>query len=54
MSQKRLTEQSLLVEVGWEVCSQLGGIYTVLKTKAQAMVSDDALRLSPCTHSPGA
>jgi glycogen synthase len=27
----------VLFEVGWEVCWQLGGIYTVLKTKAQAM-----------------
>jgi len=28
----------LLFEVAWEVCWQLGGIYTVLKTKAQAMM----------------
>ncbi len=27
----------LLFEVGWEVCWQLGGIYTVLRTKAAAM-----------------
>jgi glycogen(starch) synthase len=27
----------LLFEIGWEVCSQLGGIYTVLKTKAVTM-----------------
>ena len=27
----------LLFEVGWEVCWQLGGIYTVLRTKAPAM-----------------
>ncbi|MEM6312595.1 MAG: glycogen synthase, partial [Planctomycetota bacterium] len=26
-----------LFEVGWEVCWQLGGIYTVLRTKALAM-----------------
>ena len=31
--------RALLVEVGWEVCLQLGGIYTVLRTKAQAMQS---------------
>ena len=30
-------DKALLVEVGWEVCLQLGGIYTVLKTKSQAM-----------------
>ncbi|MBC7692976.1 MAG: glycogen synthase [Methylotenera sp.] len=28
------------MEVGWEVCWQLGGIYTVLRTKAQAMVNE--------------
>jgi glycogen synthase len=28
---------TLLVEVAWEVCNQVGGIYTVLKSKAQAM-----------------
>jgi len=28
----------LLFEVAWEVCWQLGGIYTVLRTKAAAMV----------------
>ncbi len=26
-----------LFEIGWEVCWQLGGIYTVLRTKAEAM-----------------
>ena len=30
-------DRALLVEVGWEVCLQLGGIYTVLKTKSAAM-----------------
>ncbi|MGD1276101.1 MAG: glycosyltransferase [Tepidisphaeraceae bacterium] len=28
----------LLFEIGWEVCWQLGGIYTVLRTKAPAML----------------
>jgi glycogen(starch) synthase len=27
----------MLFEIGWEVCWQLGGIYTVLRTKADAM-----------------
>lgn len=30
-------EKPLLFEVAWEVCNQIGGIYTVLKTKAGAM-----------------
>lgn len=29
----------LLFEIGWEVCWQLGGIYTVLRTKADAMAA---------------
>lgn len=31
------TQPPLLFEIGWEVCWQLGGIYTVLRTKALAM-----------------
>jgi glycogen synthase len=31
------TDPPVLFEVGWEVCWQLGGIYTVLKTKAAVM-----------------
>ncbi|MFO8014678.1 MAG: glycosyltransferase [Phycisphaerae bacterium] len=30
--------EALLCEVAWEVCQQLGGIYTVLRSKAPAMV----------------
>lgn len=30
-------QPALLFEIGWEVCWQLGGIYTVLRTKAAAM-----------------
>src|SRR4051794_11432193 len=31
-------QQPLLFEVGWEVCWQLGGIYTALRSKAAAMI----------------
>ena len=31
-------ETALLFEVSWEVCSQVGGIYTVLRTKTPATV----------------
>ena len=31
-------ESALLFEVAWEVCAQVGGIYTVLRSKAPAMV----------------
>jgi len=30
--------KSLLVEVAWEVCNQVGGIYTVIRSKAPAMM----------------
>jgi len=30
---------SPLIEVGWEVCNRVGGIYTVLRTKAPQMVA---------------
>jgi glycogen(starch) synthase len=33
------SEPPLLFEVGWEVCWQLGGIYTVLRSKAPAMLA---------------
>ena len=33
--------KSMLVEVAWEVCNQVGGIYTVIRSKAPAM-SDHA------------
>lgn len=33
-----LNKSSLLFEFAWEVCNQIGGIYTVMKTKAQSMV----------------
>src|SRR5688500_6992280 len=32
-------EPPLLFEIGWEVCWQLGGIYAVLKSEADAMIN---------------
>ena len=29
---------AILFEVAWETCNQLGGIYTVIKTKVSAMM----------------
>jgi glycogen(starch) synthase len=31
--------QPLLLEIAWEVCNQVGGIYTVIRSKAPAMVT---------------
>src|SRR5262245_9323690 len=32
--------KSVLVEVAWEVCNQVGGIYTVIRSKAPAMAEN--------------
>ena len=33
------TDQAMLIEIAWEACNQLGGIYTVLRSKAPAMTA---------------
>jgi glycogen synthase len=38
LTQAESASLPLLFEIGWEVCWQLGGIYTVLRTKAAAMM----------------
>ena len=43
-------KSALLCEVAWEVCNQLGGIHTVLKSKAAAMVNrwgDEYILIGP-------
>jgi glycogen(starch) synthase len=32
-------QPALLVEVAWEVCNQVGGIYTVIRSKAPVMMN---------------
>ncbi|MCW5909648.1 MAG: glycosyltransferase [Cyclobacteriaceae bacterium] len=36
-SRSKPTPDHLLIEVAWEVCNQVGGIYTVIRSKAPAM-----------------
>lgn len=36
---KKLFQQTMLFEVAWEVCNQVGGIYTVIRSKIPAVVS---------------
>jgi glycogen synthase len=36
--EKKSTQEPLLVEVAWEVCNQVGGIYTVIRSKVPSMV----------------
>lgn len=53
MSQKSVPIQPL-IEVGWEVCNRVGGIYTVLRTKAPQMVAqrgDNYALLGPLNRS---
>lgn len=48
-----LPHNHLLIEVGWEVCNQVGGIYTVLRSKAVEMVKrwgDSYCLLGPLNH----
>ncbi|MEM6264848.1 MAG: glycosyltransferase [Bacteroidota bacterium] len=52
MTEKKI-ENSLLTEVAWEVCNQVGGIYTVIRSKVGAMVQswgDDYCLLGPYVH----
>lgn len=37
---KRTTLKPLLFEVAWEVCNQVGGIYTVIRSKVPSMVEE--------------
>ncbi len=34
-----MTSQTILTEVAWEVCNQVGGIYTVIRSKVPVMVN---------------
>ncbi|MFN8354290.1 MAG: glycogen synthase [Spirosomataceae bacterium] len=37
---KPKTKPRLLIEIAWEVCNQVGGIYTVIRSKVPAMVEE--------------
>ncbi len=50
---KKETERSLLVEVAWEVCNQIGGIYTVIRSKVPNMVErwgSNYVLVGPAVH----
>ncbi|MCU0326786.1 MAG: glycogen synthase [Spirosomaceae bacterium] len=36
----RESKKSLLMEIAWEVCNQVGGIYTVIRSKVPSMVEE--------------
>ncbi|WP_026461743.1 glycosyltransferase [Adhaeribacter aquaticus] len=37
-SKPKVTENALLTEIAWEVCNQVGGIYTVIRSKVPSMM----------------
>ncbi len=46
-------QHTLLAEVAWEVCNQVGGIYTVIRSKLPAMMQywgDDFFLIGPYIH----
>ncbi len=46
-------EQPLIIECAWEVCNQVGGIYTVIRSKVAAAIElwgDDYCLLGPLEH----
>ncbi len=50
MEKKVAEKKKFLIEVAWETCNQVGGIYTVIRTKVPAMVEkweQDYLLLGP-------
>ncbi|MFY0650984.1 MAG: glycosyltransferase [Cyclobacteriaceae bacterium] len=50
---KKKKEATILTEVAWEVCNQVGGIYTVIRSKVPVMIDkwgDDYLLLGPYIH----
>jgi glycogen(starch) synthase len=38
--EKKNTEKPILFEIAWEVCNQVGGIYTVIRSKVPSMVEE--------------
>src|SRR3954466_10185362 len=45
---------SLLVEIAWEVCNQVGGIYTVIRSKVPSMIQkwgNNYCLIGPYVHS---
>ncbi|MFT7033059.1 MAG: glycogen(starch) synthase [Cyclobacteriaceae bacterium] len=50
---KKELDKTILTEVAWEVCNQVGGIYTVIRSKVPVMIDkwgDNYLLLGPYIH----
>src|SRR5690348_16297749 len=47
---EKLNTEAFLLEVAWEVCNQVGGIYTVIRSKVPSMIEkwgDDYCLIGP-------
>ena len=50
---KKMIENTLLTEIAWEACNQVGGIYTVLRSKVPTMIEkfgDNYCLVGPYVH----
>ena len=50
---KAMIESTLLTEIAWEACNQVGGIYTVLRSKVPTMIEkfgDNYCLVGPYVH----
>lgn len=50
---KKSTDEKFLFEIAWEVCNQVGGIYTVVRSKVPAMIEnwgDNYCLIGPYIH----
>ena len=50
---KKIIENTLITEIAWEACNQVGGIYTVLRSKVPTMVNkfgDNYCLIGPYIH----
>jgi len=50
---KKIIENTLVTEIAWEACNQVGGIYTVLRSKVPTMVNkfgDNYCLIGPYIH----
>lgn len=54
MTNKKALSKALLCEISWEVCNQMGGIYTVIRTKIPPLVKqfgDNYCLIGPAVNS---
>ena len=53
LKQYKINSKTLLIESAWEVCNQVGGIYTVIRSKipaAKQIWGDNYCLIGPAIH----